>query len=138
MTKPSRVRQDHREGPKKGQPLVNQTTATPQAVQARTAAALASLLGEHPNAPLVSWSLQPGRMVLPNLVGQVPTADDATDRAVVAAWATILGAEVVEEAKHLKATGERWTDVRASSDTGGIRIDVWAMCDHTRAEAVAA
>jgi hypothetical protein len=116
---------------------MSHSTATPQAVQARAAAALTALLTEHPDAPIVAWALQPGRETLPNLVGQVP-ADDEDPRATVAAWAKILSTVVVEEAKHLKATEEKWTDVRASSDTGGIRIEVWAMCDHTRAEAVAA
>jgi hypothetical protein len=114
------------------------STAYSPPVQARAAATLTALLTEHPDAPVVVWQVTPGRYGQANLVGQSPGDDDASDRRAVAAWAAILGTVVVEEAKHLQATGDLWTDVRASSDTGGVAVQVWAMVDRAHAGAVTA
>lgn len=115
---------------------MNQPTATPQSVQARAAAALTQLLTEHPDAPSIVWQIPPQPRFGPALIGQV--AADADPRATVAAWAHALGVEATEEARYLKATGERWTDVRASLISGGAHIEVWAMADRVEAPAVAA
>lgn len=110
-----------------------QTTATPQAVQARAAAALAALLGEHPDAPMLTWYVYstPYSPDLAQLAGQAGSHSDTDARAAVSAWAEILGAEVVETRKGDRDGG--WTDVRASSGSGGVHIEVWAMCDEAPA-----
>lgn len=111
------------------------STATPQSVQARAAAALTQLLTENPSAPMLTWYVYPTPYTpdLAQLAGQAGSRDDSDARSAVAAWAKILDTDVVETHKGDRDGG--WTDVRASSDAGGVVIEVWAMCDEAPAVA---
>lgn len=101
--------------------------------QWRTAQVFAHLMAVYTEAPTVSWSVSPPTYTMPDLRGHASTGDDQADRDTVAAWATVLGADVVEEAKGSARRGF-WTQVSASADITGVFVEVWAMVDQRDTE----
>ncbi|WP_304455900.1 hypothetical protein [Nocardiopsis sp. YSL2] len=94
--------------------------------QARTLAAIASLVASHPDMPTVDWHVSDHTPEKTD--GQIyAEADDERRRAGVAAWGKLLGCEVTEK----RSRDDRWTQVEANASSGGVDVRIWAHVDRT-------
>jgi hypothetical protein len=93
--------------------------------QARTLAAIASLVASYPDMPPVSWMVSdvaPGRAV-----GQVHNESDALARNAITVWADLLGSEVTQS----RSGDDTWTVTQTSTSSGGVDFRIWSMVDRT-------